>query len=165
MFPGDVDGGVLVGRLLQLLLQLLDLSEAELCVDRQAATNGCRLNRRQGTNIIELVAIHFLGGIGREHIPRCGILGQQNLGQGQSAIKPAATELPKPARRLSPCRMQTSVSHNRLGGFRRRNRMVASLNESGSRQTKTKKDQHFFHNAFSSCMKCDNGQVALRGPA
>src|ERR1700677_1877631 len=147
MLPGDINGGVSVGLFLKLLFKLLDLSVAELGVDGEAATDGRRLNRRQGTNIIVSIVVDLVGGIGRKDKLRRRIPGQQNFGQRQGAVETATSQLPKASDRLFGMPNTDQSFYRWLGRVRRWNRSCLSVHQSGSRESKTKKDQQFFHNS------------------
>ncbi len=87
MFPGDKNGGGLIRRFFQFVFQRFDFPKTKFGVDRQPATDGRRLNRRQRTDVIVFVAIHFLRGVGREHKLRPAIFGRQHIGQRQRAVE------------------------------------------------------------------------------
>lgn len=94
MFPGDEDGGILVRRFFQLGFKAFDLEITKFRVDRKAATNGGGFNGHKRANVIVTGdAIYFFSWIGGKDELGLAEFFQQNIGQGESAVEAAATEL------------------------------------------------------------------------
>src|SRR5208282_6152489 len=103
MLPSDKDSGLLIFRFRKLILKAIDFPVAEFRVDWQAAANGGRFDGHEWPNIIVVTArvpffsVHFLGGIGRKHKLGRPKFCQQHIGQSQSAVETATSQLSKAA--------------------------------------------------------------------
>ena len=148
VFPRDKDGGAIVRRFAQFASEPVDFAKAELRIDRQAAANGGGLDGSEGSDIkiseTTFLLIDPVIGIGREDELGGTIFCEQDRGQGEGSIEPAAAQLSERTGRFFAMADADNGFH--LGGrFSGRGRIGLSVSANANCKSEEKHGEKLFH--------------------